>query len=191
MAISVDHLAIQGLLLLKPDRFGDERGYFSETFNARDLRRAGLDRVFVQDNQSMSSEAGTVRGLHFQRPPAAQAKLIRVLSGCILDIAVDLRSGSTTYGQHVAVELSADNWQQLYVPEGFAHGFCTLVPNTVVAYKVTDYYAPDCDDGILWSDPAIGVDWPSFAGTVVSPKDAKLQKLSDLRTPFRLSPGRG
>ncbi|WP_284542570.1 dTDP-4-dehydrorhamnose 3,5-epimerase, partial [Pleomorphomonas sp. T1.2MG-36] len=152
--------SLDGLFLVVPRRHGDARGYFVETFR-EDLFTAAVGSVhFVQDNQSMSAEVGTVRGLHFQLNPRAQGKLVRCLVGAILDVAVDIRRGSPTYGQHVKVELSADNGQQLWVPPGFAHGFCTLEPNTVIAYKVTDYYSPEHDRGLRWNDPALGIDWP-------------------------------
>ena len=133
----IETFDIDGILLITPKKFGDERGFFSETYNRKALAEAGFEKEFVQDNPSLSVEDGVIRGLHFQSPPFAQDKLVRVLSGRILDVAVDIRKGSPTYGQHVAVELSADNWSQLLVPIGFAHAFCTLEPNTQVVYKVT------------------------------------------------------
>jgi dTDP-4-dehydrorhamnose 3,5-epimerase len=184
MPLEVQSLAIPGVLLVKPVRHRDDRGFFSETFKARELAAHGVDCNFVQDNHSLSAEAGTVRGLHFQTPPFAQDKLVRVIRGSILDIAVDLRRGSPTYGQHVAVELSAENWWQLFVPVGFAHGFCTLEPDTEIAYKVSDYYAPNNDAGILWNDAALGIAWPDFAGSQVSAKDARLPALSTVEPPF-------
>ena len=141
--MQITTLAIPDVKLIGPAIHRDARGFFSETFNARALIAAGIDQVFVQDNQSLSVERGVVRGLHFQLQPKAQDKLVRVTRGAILDVAVDIRRGSPTYGRHVAVELSAANWQQLWVPKGFAHGFCTLEPDTEVIYKVTDYYAPE------------------------------------------------
>ena len=176
---------IEGLLLLEPRKFEDARGFFSEVYNKRSLAEAGFDGEFVQDNQSLSVHRGVVRGLHFQSPPFAQDKLVRVTRGRILDVAVDIRAGSPTYGDHVAVELSAENWRQLLVPAGFAHGFATLEPNTEVVYKVTNFYAPDHDHGVLWSDPEIGVAWgidPSEA--VVSEKDAAQPRLSEITSPF-------
>lgn len=168
---------IPAVKILVPKKHGDSRGFFSETFSGRSMRDAGLPDVFVQDNQSLSAEKGVVRGLHFQLPPMAQDKLVRVLRGSILDVAVDIRRGSPTFGKHVAVELSADNWRQLLVPIGFAHGFVTLEPNTEVAYKVTNYYSPQHDRGIRWDDPAIGIQWGiDAAAAVLSGKD-KVQPL--------------
>jgi len=171
--------------LLKPKRFGDDRGWFMETFSASMLAVAGIDLTFVQDNHSYSKPIGTLRGIHFQRPPHAQAKLVRCLRGRIMDYAVDLRRGSPTYGRHVAAELSAENGFQLYVPAGFGHAFVTLEPDVEVAYKVSDVYAPQCDGGIVWNDPTIAIDWPLPAsGPVLSPKDATLPNLTDFDSPF-------
>ena len=158
--MQVTELAIPAVKLIVPKRFGDTRGFFSETYNAKAFAEAGITDIFVQDNQSLSAQAGTIRGLHFQKPPFAQAKLIRVTRGRILDVAVDLRRTSPTYGQHVASELSAENWAQLLVPVGFAHAFCTLEADTEVIYKVSGYYAPLADAGVLWSDPDLGIKWP-------------------------------
>jgi dTDP-4-dehydrorhamnose 3,5-epimerase len=184
MKCTVKGFSIAGLKLITPNKFDDNRGFFSETYNAQILAELGIHENFVQDNHSLSMEKGTVRGLHFQHPPHAQAKLLRVSRGSILDVAVDIRRGSPTYGQHVALELSAENWQQLYVPAGFAHGFCTTAPDTELQYKVSDYYAPKHDAGILWNDPALGIAWPDFAGAQLSPKDILLPRFSDLVTPF-------
>ena len=153
-------LAIPDVLLITPSRPGDERGFFSETYNARALAEHGFDKAFVQDNHSFSARRGTLRGLHFQRPPHMQDKLIRVTRGAVFDVAVDIRKGSPTFGQWVGEELSADNWRQLLVPAGFAHGFVTLTSDVEVLYKVTDYYAPACEDGLAWNDPALGIAWP-------------------------------
>jgi dTDP-4-dehydrorhamnose 3,5-epimerase len=166
--------------VLQPAKHGDERGFFSETFSTKALQAAGLVAEFVQDNQSLSVQAGVVRGLHFQLPPMAQDKLVRVLRGAIIDVAVDVRRGSPTFGKHIAVELSAENWRQLLVPRGFAHGFATLVPNTEVFYKVTAFYSPEHDRGIRWNDPALGIDWrvdPAMA--ILSGKDQKTPLLRD------------
>ena len=172
---------IAGPLLVEARRFGDARGYFSETFSARDFAALGIHDDFVQDNQSLSATPGTVRGLHFQTAPHAQAKLVRVLRGRILDVAVDMRAGSPTYGRHVAAELSAANGLMLYVPVGFAHGFVTREPDTEIAYKVTGYYAPACDGGIAWNDPALGIDWGVTAETAtLSDKDRRLPTLAAL-----------
>ena len=170
---------LEGVVILTPKKFGDDRGFFSETYNRRALQAAGIDLEFVQDNQSLSVQPGVVRGLHFQTPPFAQDKLIRVIRGSILDVAVDLRRNSPTFGQHVAVELSGQNWQQLLVPIGFAHGFATLEPNTEVVYKVTNYYAPDNDFGLRWNDPKLGIQWPiAPEQAILSAKDA-VQPLLD------------
>lgn len=180
-----DYRELPGLMLVEPARHGDARGFFSETYNRRRLAEAGFDGEFVQDNHSLSAEAGVVRGLHFQSPPHAQDKLVRVVRGAILDVAVDIRMGSPTFGDHAAVEISAENWRQLLVPKGFAHGLVTLVPGTEVIYKVTDHYAPDHDHGILWSDPALGIDWgiaPEAA--VLSDKDRAQPRLAEVESPF-------
>ncbi|HSR70780.1 MAG TPA: dTDP-4-dehydrorhamnose 3,5-epimerase, partial [Kiloniellales bacterium] len=171
----VERLEIEGLLLITPRRFTDARGDFCETYNARTLReQAGIDIPFVQDNQSLSRAPGTLRGLHFQIPPAAQAKLVRVLRGAVFDVAVDLRRGAPTYGRHVALRLDAASGAQLFVPVGFAHGFCTLEPDTEVLYKVSDFYAPQCDKGLAWDDPELAIAWPvSPAEAVLSDKDRR------------------
>lgn len=171
--------------LLKPRRFGDDRGWFSETYTRRAATAAGIPDEFVQDNHSMSRPVGTVRGLHFQVPPHAQGKLVRCTAGRIIDYAVDLRRGSPTYGRFVSVELTAANGWQLFVPVGFAHGFITLEPETEVIYKVTDYYAPDCDGGIRFDDPTVGIDWPiPPSGPVLSDKDRVLPSLAEFDSPF-------
>lgn len=168
-----------------PKKHGDARGYFMETFSEPRFAEAGISERWVQDNQSLSKPQGTVRGLHFQIAPAGQAKLIRVLQGAILDVAVDLRRGSPSFGQHVAVELTADGGEQLYVPVGFAHGFCTLVPDTAVAYKVSHVYAPAEDRGLRWNDPALGIDWPVTEATaLLSPKDTQQPLFADLPAYF-------
>ena len=151
---------IPAVLILQPERFGDDRGFFSETYNRRALADHGVDTEFVQDNHSLSRDSFVLRGLHFQTPPFAQDKLVRVVRGRILDVAVDLRRGSPTYGHHEAVELSAEGGEQILVPIGFAHGILTTEPNTEVLYKVSNYYAPSHDRGIHWADPALGIPWP-------------------------------
>jgi dTDP-4-dehydrorhamnose 3,5-epimerase len=176
-------LDLPGLLLIEPARHGDARGFFSEVWSRRALAAQGLDVDFVQDNHSLSREAGVLRGLHFQRPPAAQGKLVRVVRGAILDVAVDIRQGSATYGQHVACVLSAANWRQLWVPRGFAHGFATLEPDTEVIYKVDAYYDRAADAGIAWDDPALGIDWP-VASPVLSDKDRAAPRLAEIAPPF-------
>ncbi len=181
----VCRFAVSGPVLVVPRRFGDHRGFFLETYSVRDFAALGIGEVFVQDNHSLSREVGTVRGLHFQLPPHAQAKLVRVLRGAVLDVAVDLRRGSPSYGQHVAVELSAANAHQLYVPAGFAHGFCTLEPMTEVAYKVTADYSPDADGGIAWDDPDLGIEWPVVRhDAVLSDKDSRLPRFAELPLVF-------
>lgn len=176
---------LPGPLLIEVRRFGDARGVFAETFSRRDFAALGIEEEFVQDNWSRSDAVGTVRGLHFQRPPRAQAKIVRVLRGAILDVAVDLRRSSATYAQHVAVELEEGDGRMLYVPAGFAHGFCTLRPGTEIAYKVSDVYAPDCDGGVIWDDPDIGIEWPADPRDVVlSDKDSKLPRLAELPAIF-------
>lgn len=170
-----------GALVLQPAIHRDGRGFFSEVFNQERLRDFGIDATFVQDNHSMSVGKGVVRGLHFQAPPHAQGKLVRVSRGSILDVAVDIRHGSPTFGQHVAATLSAENWKQLWIPTGFAHGFCTLEPETEVIYKVTDYYAPQADCGIAWDDPALGIAWPvEPPDALMSDKDLRYPQLADL-----------
>ncbi len=183
--MKVVSLDIPDVKLITPRKFGDNRGFFSEVYNAEALAAAGIDIRFVQDNHSVSMETGTVRGLHFQKPPHAQAKLVRVARGRIIDVAVDLRRGSPTYGRHVSAELSAENWAQLLVPAGFAHGFCTLEPNCEVLYKVDAHYSPQSDAGILWCDPALRIDWPvRISDALLSDKDAKLPLLQDLGDVF-------
>lgn len=176
--------AIGDVLLIEPKRFGDERGFFSETYSAKGLAEAGFTALFVQDNHSRSPKIGTVRGLHFQAPPFAQDKLLRVTRGAILDVAVDIRKGSPTYGRSVAVELSAENWRQLLVPKGFAHGFQTLTEDCEVLYKVTDYYAPASEAGLLWNDPALGIAWPADIEAVINARDAAWPSLADFDSPF-------
>lgn len=184
--LTAQRLEIPDVILVTPARFGGDRGFFSETYNKAAFQEQGISARFVQDNHSLSGKKGVVRGLHFQTPPHAQGKLVRVVRGAILDVAVDIRVGSPSYGQHVAVELSADNWRQLWIPEGFAHAFCTLEDNTEVVYKVTDTYAPECDAGIQWNDPDLAIAWPISATEVLlSAKDSKLPRLADLSSPFR------
>lgn len=177
--------SIPEVLLIEPRRFGDARGFFSEVWKRSALAAQGFDVDFVQDNHSLSREVGVLRGLHFQRPPTAQGKLVRVVRGRILDVAVDIRQGSPTYGQHVTCELSVENWGQLWVPRGFAHGFMTLEPDTEVLYKVDAEYDPATDGGIAWDDPALGIDWPlPEGGPVLSDKDRKAPRLAEIAPPF-------
>ena len=183
--MKISSLAIPDVKLVVPNVHRDERGFFCETFSSRALRDGGIEVSFVQDNHSLSAAKGVLRGLHFQIPPHAQGKLIRVTRGSILDVAVDIRVGSPNFGQHVTETLSAKNFHQLWVPSGFAHGFCTLEPDTEVIYKVTDYYAPDCDRGLAWDDPVLDIDWPVTARDVVlSEKDQKHPILEDLEPVF-------
>lgn len=184
--LSVEALRLPDIKLVRPRIFRDERGFFSETYSRTDLEGAGIVADFVQDNHSLSRAAGVIRGLHFQRPHHAQGKMLRVVRGRILDVVVDVRTGSPTFGAHVSAELSADNWTQIWVPAGFAHGFCTLEPDTEVIYKVTEYYAPQSDGGILWNDPALGIDWPvKPSDAIVSEKDRQLPRLADLGPVFQ------
>lgn len=183
--MEIESLAIPDVKLIRPRRFGDARGWLMETYSASAFAKAGITDVFVQDNQSFSAPRGTVRGLHFQAPPQAQAKLVRVLGGRILDVAVDLRRGSPSFGRHVAVELDAESGTQMLVPVGFAHGFCTLGPDTMVAYKVSAPYAPALEGGVLWDDPALGIDWPVHPGeATLSDRDRRLPPLADLPEVF-------
>lgn len=178
--MNIEPTEIPEVLLITPNRFGDARGWFSETFRADRLAEAGFDRPFVQDNHSLSGDRGTVRGLHFQVAPHAQDKLVRCTRGRILDVAVDIRVGSPTYGRHVSAELSAENGRQLLVPIGFAHGFLTLEPDCEVQYKVTGYYSKECDRGILWNDPDLGIDWTTAASeAILSDKDRNAPLLKD------------
>lgn len=171
--------------LIRTRRFGDERGWFTETYSEDKFATIGLDVRFVQDNHSRSKAVGTIRGIHFQAPPHAQGKLVRCISGRVMDYAVDLRRGSPTYGRHLNAELSAEGGEQLYVPVGFGHAFVTLEPNTEVVYKVTDVYAPACDGGLIWSDPDLGIEWPlPVDGPVLSAKDQRLPTMAAFQSPF-------
>lgn len=184
MPIVVSELGLAGLKVIKPKKFGDHRGFFSETYNRREFAQHDIDIDFVQDNHSLSADVGTIRGLHFQTPPFAQAKLVRVTRGRILDVAVDLRRSSPTCEEWVAVEISAQEWNQILVPIGFAHGFCTLEPDTEVIYKVNNYWSPAHEQGLLWSDPDLGIKWPLRGAAVLSDKDTKLPLLKDLSFRF-------
>lgn len=183
--MQVDALEISDVKILTPKRFGDARGFFSETYNKSLLAEHGLDLDFVQDNHSMSQPVGVLRGLHFQTPPFAQDKLVRVVRGRIFDVAVDIRHGSPSFGKWVGAEISAEAWNQILVPVGFAHGFVTLEPDTEVIYKVTAPYAPEHDKGVAWNDPAIGIDWPlNGIEPTLSDKDTKHPALADLPAYF-------
>lgn len=178
-------LAVAGPVLIRPRRLGDARGYFAETFRADLFADSVGATAFVQDNESSSARAGTVRGLHFQSDPCAQGKLVRCTAGALFDVAVDIRVASPTYGRWVAAELSAANGQQLWVPPGFAHGFCTLAPDTVISYKVTAYYSAAHDKGLAWDDPVIGIDWPADADAeTLSGKDRAQPGLAGLPAYF-------
>ena len=178
--------AIPDVLLIEPRRFGDRRGFFSETYNRKAFSDIGITSEFVQDNQSLSGPVGVLRGLHFQAPPKAQDKLVRCTRGAILDVAVDIRHGSPTFGRWVAAEISADNWRQIFVPKGFAHGFVTLLPETEVCYKVSDYYSPADERGIRFDDPALGIDWRiDPAQATLSDRDRAHPALADLPVYFR------
>lgn len=183
--MQITSTALPGVLLIAPDRYPDARGFFSETFREEWLGAQGIDRRFVQDNHSLSREAGVVRGLHFQIPPFEQAKLVRVAAGAILDVAVDLRRGSPSFGRHVATRLSAAEWNQIFIPEGFAHGFCVLEPDTQVLYKASRYYSAAHERGLLWNDPALGIEWPVGNGrAILSDKDRHHPTLAELPAVF-------
>lgn len=185
MIAEIASLAIPDVKLLSTKKFGDSRGFFSEVYNRKIFAAAGIDIDFVQDNHSLSGPVGTVRGLHYQSPPFAQDKLVRVVRGAIYDVAVDLRRASPTYGLHVGARISAEAWNQILVPVGFAHGFMTLEPDTEVIYKVSNFYAPDHDHGLLWSDPALGIDWPLKDITFeISDKDRVQPRLAEIESPF-------
>ena len=178
----VTETALAGVLIVEPARHGDDRGFFSESWNKQRMEDAGLSFDFVQDNHSLSAQPGTLRGLHYQSPPHAQAKLVRCGRGRLFDVAVDVRKGSPTYGNWIGVELTFENGKQLLVPTGFLHGFITLEPDTEVIYKVTDFYAPECDGAVRWD--SCGIDW-GFDGTpVLSDKDADAIALADFDSPF-------
>lgn len=182
--MQIEPYGLPGLFLIRPRRFGDDRGFFAETWSRQPFADAGVDVDFVQDNHSLSHSVGTVRGLHFQAPPHAQAKLVRCGRGCLFDVAVDLRADSPSYGRWIGVELSADNGLQLFIPAGFAHGFVTREVNTEIVYRCSDYYAPDCDGAVRWDDPAIGIDWGTAQAARISEKDAGAPLLADFKTPF-------
>jgi dTDP-4-dehydrorhamnose 3,5-epimerase len=182
MSLDVRSLTIADIKIISPKRHGDSRGFFSETYNKKSFSEAGINLDFVQDNHSLSEHAGTLRGLHYQGHPFAQDKLVRVVRGRILDVAVDIRQGSPTFGQWVAAEISADKWNQILVPIGFAHGILTLEPNTELIYKVTNYYSPQHDFGIRWDDPQLKIDWPFAADKIMlSDKDKKQPYFADVK----------
>jgi len=177
--------AIPDVIEIVPVRHGDHRGWFSEVWNEKSLADAGIELSWVQDNEAMSAKVGTIRGLHFQMPPFAQDKLVRALRGRIVDVAVDIRKSSPTFGQHVAVELTAEKGNQLLVPQGFAHGYCTLEPDSVIAYKVSNYYSPESDRALRWDDPELGIEWPIDSGEAsISDKDLAAPLWADLDSFF-------
>ncbi|KIN76144.1 dTDP-4-dehydrorhamnose 3,5-epimerase [Sulfitobacter mediterraneus] len=180
----VTQTKLSGVLLLSPPRFGDDRGFFSESWNRRKMADHGIDLDFVQDNHSLSSAVNTVRGLHFQSPPHAQAKLVRCGRGALFDVAVDARKGSVTYGQWVGYDLTAENGLQLLIPAGFLHGFATRAPDTEIIYKCSDYYAPECDGAVRFDDPEIAIDWGLSGDAILSEKDSSAQLFSDFESPF-------
>lgn len=183
--LEIRSLEIADVKLFIPRIHRDARGFFSETYSRQAMSAAGIVAEFVQDNHSLSVGVGTVRGLHFQVPPHAHGKLVRVTHGSVFDVAVDIRAGSPTFGQHVSAVLSDENWVQMWVPAGFAHGYCTLEPDTEVIYKVTDYYAPDCDQGLQWDDADLGIKWPVDPGAArLSDKDRKQPSLKELPPVF-------
>ncbi|MDB5444799.1 MAG: rfbC [Phenylobacterium sp.] len=181
---TITPLAIPEILLITPKRHGDARGWFSETWSRRGLAEAGVDADFVQDNQAFSARKGTLRGLHFQQAPHAQAKLVRVLKGAIFDVAVDVRRGSATFGRFVTAELTAERGEQLFVPRGFAHGYCTLTDDCELTYKVDGLYAPQTEAGVIWNDPDLAIPWPLDGEPVLSDKDKVLPRLKDVTAVF-------
>jgi dTDP-4-dehydrorhamnose 3,5-epimerase len=182
MPFTFTQLEIQGLVLVELQRFGDDRGFFMETYKSSDIREHGMPAAFVQDNISHSTQ-GVLRGLHYQVEPRAQGKLLMALSGRIFDVAADIRRGSPTYGRWLGVELTAENGLMFYVPPGFAHGYCVLSDNATLLYKVTEEYAPECERGIIWNDPQIGVEWP-ITEPLLSPRDADLPPLHEAENSF-------
>lgn len=181
--MQIEQTTLEGVLILTPQRHGDARGFFSESWNKARMEAAGLNFDFVQDNHSVSATVGTLRGLHYQSPPHAQAKLVRCGRGALWDVAVDFRAGSPTFGQWFGVDLTPENGRQLLIPAGFLHGFVTRASDTEIIYKCTDYYSPDCDGAVAWNDPDIGIDW-GVETPVLSDKDAKAPKLADVPSPF-------
>lgn len=189
--MTIEKCDLADVLVITPRRFGDSRGWFSESWNAKRLAEAGLNLTFVQDNHSYSAAKGTLRGLHFQSPPHAQDKLVRCTRGAILDVAVDYRTGSPSFGKWVAVELTAENGKQLFVPKGFLHGFLTLEDDTEVQYKCTDFYAPESDGNVRWNDPELAIDWGlNGAQPLLSDKDAAAPLLADRPSPFAWEGGK-
>lgn len=187
--MQIERFGIEDILAIVPMKHIDQRGFFSETYRSELLRSQGITADFVQENHVYSAERGVLRGLHFQIPPRAQGKLVRCVRGAILDVGVDIRDQSPTFGRHVALELSAANWKQLWLPPGFAHGYITLERDCEVIYKVTDYWAPDCERGLAWNDPNLGIDWRcSSADIILADKDRRNPHLADLDLVFKFDP---
>lgn len=185
-AVKIEPTRIDDVKIVWPDKFGDHRGFFSETFNSEKFKVSGLDLSFCQDNHSLSEKAGTLRGMHFQINPYAQGKLLRVTRGAIYDVAVDIRAGSPTFGEWVGYEISAKLWNQIFIPVGFAHGFCTLEDNTEVMYKVTAPYSPENERGLAWNDDELAIDWPiDNESPILSEKDTSYPELRNLPTFFK------
>lgn len=183
--MQVEKTHLSGVVIITPKRFGDDRGFFSEVWNRQALSDVGIDIDFVQDNHSLSADIGTVRGLHYQRPPHAQDKLVRCGAGAVLDVAVDIRKSSSTYGQSVAVELSAENGKQLLVPKGFLHGFITLQPNSELLYKCSDIYSPECEGSVYFASPTLELDWGfKISDVILSGKDSEAPRFSEFNSPF-------
>ena len=182
--MQIDKTAIEGVVVFSPTRYADDRGWFAETWNAERMAALGYDIDFVQDNHSVSTQAGTLRGLHYQTAPHAQDKLVRCTQGAIFDVAVDARRGSRTYGKWVGVDLTAENGKQMLVPKGFLHAFVTRAPMTEVQYKCSDVYAKDCDGAVRWDDPTLAIDWKLDAPPILSDKDATAPLFADFVTPF-------
>jgi dTDP-4-dehydrorhamnose 3,5-epimerase len=183
MSIEIEKTPLNGVLIIRPKIYHDGRGYFTESYNEAEWRNKGLSMAFVQENQSLSLK-GTVRGLHYQKPPFAQGKLVRVLKGSALDVVVDIRKDSSTYGKHFSIELNEENLTQLYAPEGFAHGFYTLAENTIFIYKCTNFYNPDSEAGIAWDDEELAINW-GIDNPVLSEKDRKNQSFKNFNSPFK------
>jgi dTDP-4-dehydrorhamnose 3,5-epimerase len=186
----VTETSLPGVLLIKPPRFGDVRGFFSESWNRQTMSQHGIDIEFVQDNHSLSSAVNTVRGLHFQSPPHAQAKLVRCGRGALFDVAVDVRKGSASYGHWVGYELSAENGLQLLIPQGFLHGFATRQAETEIIYKCSDYYAADCDGAVRFDDPDIGINWGLSGDAILSEKDSSAASFAGFESPFSVEGSR-
>jgi dTDP-4-dehydrorhamnose 3,5-epimerase len=183
--MQIEHTGLAGLLVITPKRFGDARGFFAETYSCEKLAAHGVTTAFVQDNHSLSAQVGTVRGLHFQRPPRAQAKLVRCGRGALFDVAVDIRRGSPSYGQWFGIELSFENGKQLLIPAGFAHGFVTRAPDTEIIYKCSDSYAPETEGALAWNDPDLGIDWGLGAtAPILSAKDGAADAFAGFDSPF-------